>query len=278
VSVTYAALLGPNDPPTLGLEAVLEGLSLPAGGERQRPYVLLNMVCTADGRATIDGRSGPIGSRGDRELFHGLRTLVDGVLIGASTLRVERYNRIVADDADVARRVAQGLSEQPLACVVSGSLALDGDIPLLADSGARVAILTPSEKSLAPVAAHVDYVRCQRDGQLDLGAALAEVRTRFGVQTLLCEGGPHLAGQMLAASLVDELFLTVAPKLASGPLASTPNPITSATAGDTEATVAIPVLSGPALEPPEPLELVSVLEADSYLFLRYRVKRLSTEQ
>ena len=52
-----------------------------------RPRVLLNMVSTADGRATIGGRSGPIGGRADRELFHALRTAVDAVMVGADGAR-----------------------------------------------------------------------------------------------------------------------------------------------------------------------------------------------
>jgi riboflavin biosynthesis pyrimidine reductase len=94
-----------------------------------------------------------------------------------------------------------------------------------------------------------------RDGLLDLPAAMAELRERFGVRTLLCEGGPHLNAQLLADGLVDELFLTVSPKLAGGDAVNE----------------TLRIVSGKELEPPLKLELAGVLEHDSYLFLRYRV-------
>ncbi len=82
-------------------------------------------------------------------------------------------------------------------------------------------ILTPSTASLPGVAAHVDYVRAGSDGRLDLPAALAELRERFAVRTLLCEGGPHLNTQLLLSGLVDELFLSLSPTLAGGDPAAT---------------------------------------------------------
>ena len=87
---------------------------------------------------------------------------------------------------------------------------------------------------------------------------MAELRERFGVRTLLCEGGPHLNAQLLAAGLVDELFLSLAPKLAGGDPAA---------GGE-----ALRILAGTELSPPVELELLSALEHDSHLFLRYRVK------
>jgi riboflavin-specific deaminase-like protein len=217
---------------------------------------MLNMACTTDGRATIDGRSGPIGNRADHELFHALRTAVDAVLVGAGTVRAEHYGRIVREDAARELRRMRGLAEEPLACIVSTSLALPAaDIPLLADAAARVAVLTPSPSSLPESAAAVRYVRCAREGRLDLPAALAELGD-LGVRTVLCEGGPHLNAQLLAAGLVDELFLSLAPKLAGG------DPI-----GES-----LRIVSGPELRPPAELELMAALESESQLLLRYRVR------
>jgi riboflavin biosynthesis pyrimidine reductase len=226
----------------------------PATEGARRPYLVLNMVSTADGRASIGGRSGPIGNRADRELFHGLRSVADAVMAGAGTVRAERYGRIIPDEARRRARVARGLSEEPLACIVSGRLELPVELPLLADPAARVAILTPSAASLPEHAAHVDYIRAAHAGRLDLGAALAELRERFAVRTLLCEGGPHLNAQLLAAGLVDELFLSLSPLLAGG------DPI----AGE-----ALRILAGLELDPPIELRLIGALENNSHLFLRY---------
>lgn len=251
----------PPGPPASAQE-IVEGFGL--HGPNARPRLLLNMVSTIDGRATIGGRSGPIGGPADRELFHALRTVVDAVMVGAGTARAERYGRIVREAAARELRHARGLREEPLACIVSGRLALDADIPLLADPEARVAILTASQASLsaseqpdgARIEAHVEYIRASSEGRLDLPSALSELHERFGIGTVLCEGGPHLNTQLLAAGLVDELFLSLAPKLAGGDASGE----------------ALRILAGMDLEPPAELELLGALEHDSHLFLRYGVR------
>ncbi len=257
----FAALFPPG--PAVELSDVLERLDLeerarsrPCSGA-DRPYTLLNMVSTADGRATLGGRSGGIGDEGDKLLFHGLRTVVDAVMVGAGTLRAERYRRLIRDADGLAARRARGLAEQPLACVVSGRLALEKSIPLLADPDARVAVLTASQASLPPgCRARIEYVRCERHGQLDLAAAFATLRSRLGVGTLLCEGGPHLNAHLLAAGLVDELFLSLAPTLAGGDAM----------------TESLRIVSGLELDPPVAMRLESVHEHRSHLFLRYRIR------
>jgi riboflavin biosynthesis pyrimidine reductase len=178
-------------------------------------------------------------------------------MAGAGTVRAERYGRIVRDEATRAARRARGQSADPLACIVSGRVALDCELPLLATPGAPVAIVTASQASLPPCAARVEYVRAERDGLLDLPAALRALRERFGVRSLLCEGGPHLNAHLLGGGLVDELFLSVAPKVAGGDVAS----------GE-----ALRIVSGPALEHAVELKLLAALESDSYLFLRYGVR------
>jgi riboflavin biosynthesis pyrimidine reductase len=220
-----------------------------------RPRLMLNMVSTADGRATLAGRSGSIGGAADRALFHALRAPVDGVLVGAGTVRTESYGRIIRDPSVRALRVKRGLTEEPLACIVSGRLAIDTALPLLREPGARVAILTASAASLPPSEASVEYIRAG-EGQLDLRAALSQLAERFAIQSLLCEGGPHLARQLLGAGLVDELYLSLSPMLAGGEPAG----------GE-----ALRILAGTELEPPVPLELLDVLRSESYLFLRYGV-------
>ena len=91
---------------------------------------------------------------------------------------------------------------------------------------------------------------------LDLPAALAELHDRLGIRTLLCEGGPHLNARLLAAGLVDELFLSLAPKLAGGDATGE----------------SLRIVCGPGLDPPVELELLTALESESNLLLRYRVR------
>jgi riboflavin-specific deaminase-like protein len=235
------------DPGPTSVGEQLDGLDLTAHAHERRPYVLTNFAITLDGRATIHGRSGPIGSEVDTQMLVGLRTKVDAVMIGAGTLRVERYGRIVPDPEKRAQRERAGLSHDPLAVVVSGRLDIPWDAPLFTEADAPVLIFTASETEAPETRAPVEVIR--HDGRVDLAAALAHLRTGRGVRALLCEGGPIVHAQLIDAGLVDELFVTHAPKLSGG---EGPRLVTGL----------------PELE--RPLELAWLLEQDGELFARYR--------
>ena len=178
-----------------------------------RPYVAVNMVATVDGRASVAGRTAPISSVADRQVFHALRTSADAVMVGAGTLRTERYGRLVRDSQRREQRVAAGLEADPLAIVVSGRLDLTPDLPLLADPVSRVVVVTASEGSIEGCLAQVSYLR---SSPVDMASALAMLRAEHGVRSILCEGGPSLNATLFAEGLVDELFLTTVPKIAGG--------------------------------------------------------------
>ena len=215
-----------------------------------RPHVAVNMVQTCDGRASVHGRTGPISSLADRQLFHALRTRVDAVMVGAGTLRVERYGRMVPDAARREQRAAAGLEPDPLAIVVSGSLDVPADLPLLQDPDSRVVIVTAAQGSLAGVRAQVEYLRSEE--AIDLPAALARLREEHGVRAILCEGGPHLNASLLSQGLIDELFLTTVPALAG-------------------AAGALSIMDGAPLEAPLALSLRWMLEHEGELFARYAI-------
>jgi riboflavin-specific deaminase-like protein len=211
-----------------------------------RPYVILNFATTLDGRAAIAGRSGKIGGATDTEMLQRLRTRVDAVMIGAGTMRVERYGRLVSDPQLRAWRECMGLSHDPLAVIVSGRLDLPWDAPLFTDGGGPVVIFTSSDTDPPETVTPLRVVR--HEGAVDLPAALAMLRHERGIRSLLCEGGPLLHGQLQAAGMADELFLTIAPKLSGG--------------------IAPHILEG---ELPEVMgmDLVWLLEDGSELFARY---------
>jgi len=231
----------------LGADQIAPELADAGRARDDRPHIVINMVATIDGKAAIAGRAGPLSNTADWELFHALRTRVDAVLVGAGTLRAERYGRLVRDPAHRAERRRRGLAEDPLAVVLTRRLDLPDDLPLLHDPASRVIVVGALAGTLPDAAAAVEYVRVQ-----DLGLALAVLRRRYAVATVLCEGGPQVNGALLAEGLVDELFLTVASKLVAGPDALT-------------------IVAGRALPQPAELELVSLHEADGYLFARYRL-------
>ena len=203
----------PNPGPTT-VEQQLSGLDLVDLAYNDRPYVVVNFATTLDGRAAIEGRSGPIGSDTDTEMLQMLRTRVDAVMIGAGTMRAERYGRIVSDPALRARRERIGLSHDPLAVIVSGRLDLPWDAPLFTDGGGRVLIFTASEAEPPQTETPVRVER--HEVGVDIAEALRHLREERGIRALLCEGGPGLHNQLQATGLVDELFLTIAPKLPGG--------------------------------------------------------------
>jgi riboflavin biosynthesis pyrimidine reductase len=215
-----------------------------------RPYVVANMISTSDGRATLGGRTERISSDTDRELFHSLRTQVDAVMVGTGTIAIERYGPLARRPEVRARRAALGLPETPLCVTVSRSMELSVDAPLFQDPDTHVVVLTHSDREPPPCRCRLTVERLPGD-DLDLVAAAAVLQERHGVRAMLLEGGPTVLAAMVNAGLVDDLFLSVSPLLVGGDEPS--------------------LLEGTALDPPRALELVSVLEEESYLFLRYRV-------
>jgi riboflavin biosynthesis pyrimidine reductase len=219
--------------PDPGPTSVSEQLETYHPGEEaaeDRPLVGMNFVATVDGRATIAGRSGPIGSDTDTAMLVGLRTRFEAVMIGAGTMRAERYGPM-----------------KPLVVLVSGRLDLPWDAPLFTDEAGEALIFTASETEAPETAATVEVVR--HEGAVNLPEALRHLRQERGIQALLSEGGPHLHAQMQADGLVDDLFLTIAPKLSGGEAPG--------------------ILEG-SLPNVADLELAWLLEEDGELFARYR--------
>ena len=244
-AVTLRRLL--PDPGELTADALAATLDFAALAPAARPYVAVNMVATVDGRASVSGRTAPISSVADRQVFHALRTRVDAVMVGAGTVRTERYGRLVRDPARREQRRAAGLEPDPLAIVVSGRLDVPPDVPLLQDPAQRVVFITASDAVIEGCAATVAYLR---SSPVDLPAALGLLRAEHSVRSILCEGGPHLNGSLLAADLIDELFLTTYATLAGG-------------AG------ALTIVEGGAVDEPRALELVWLLASGGELFARY---------
>lgn len=239
-------LIHPEHRPT-SPEELATGLRLRELAPATRPYLGLNMVSSLDGKATLDWRTKGLSSDVDRRLFHHLRTQADAVMVGAGTAREERYGRITKNDELREKRVNEGLVPEALAVVVSGKLDLPPDLPLLNSPDQRVVIATGSEDELPGVTGDVEYARVGDD----LPRLMAYLHEHHGVRSVLCEGGPTLNSFLFAADVVDELFLTLNPKILGGASALT-------------------IVAGRELvEPLEPA-LVSIAEADGELYTRWR--------
>lgn len=225
-------------------------LNLSDQAPADRPYVIVNFVASADGRTALQGRSHGLSDLGDRAVFHGLRESVDAIFAGTTTMRDESYGRLVRDPERRARRAAAGRSPDPLAMLATRSGDVPTAIPLFEDPDSTVVVFTPVAPDLRHARARVDIV----EGQFTLTEALQRLRAEYDVRTLLCEGGATVFGALLRERLVDELFLTLAPKLAGGNQGPG-------------------LTGGPELPEPASLRLVWALERENSLFLRYAILR-----
>jgi riboflavin biosynthesis pyrimidine reductase len=251
VSGRFGWLLPSGDrAPATAIELVAE-FDLRALAPADRPALALNMIATLDGRVELDGRTGPLANRADYELFHATRARMDGIMVGAETIRVESYGRTINSAEARERRVREGLPADAVKVLVTRSANLPADVGLLRAAENTVIVLTPSEDAELPAeaAATAHYVR-----EADMATGLRRVREEFGIRSLVCEGGPNLNATLLPAGLIDELHLVYAPKLAGGA-----DPLT--------------ILTGSELDPAIDLELVTLHESGGYLFSRYAVTR-----
>jgi riboflavin biosynthesis pyrimidine reductase len=219
-------------------------------------WLRANMVATADGAASLNGVTRGISSDTDRRVFALLRTLCDVILVGASTVREEKYKP--AKPRELWSHLRDGRPPTPPIAVVTGRLDLDPDSPLIAAAPphARTIVITTSSASAArrvEVARHAEVIVAGQD-TVDLATAV-DALTERGHRRILAEGGPHLLAQLVEAGLLDELCLTIGPLMA-GPGAQR---IVAGTPG-----------TGPAT--PLPLTLAHVLEDDGFLLCRYTRK------
>ena len=199
-----------------------------------RPGVRLNMIASVDGATAVDGVAGGLANKADKDLFHLMRSLADVVMVAAGTVRAEGY----------------GPSKVPIA-VVTRSCNLDWQSRFFTAQDARPVVVTvataPAEARAR--AAEVADVLLAGERDVDLAKAVDALGER-GWQKVLCEGGPTLNGQLAAAGLLDELCMTLSPRLIGGG--------------------AKRLLYCPVLPEPRALRLASACEEDGFLFLRYR--------
>jgi len=188
------------------------------GGLGRAPGLRVNFVESIDGAATVDGRSGGMSGEADKRRFELLRRVSDAVIVGAGTVRTEGYGPLRVSDASAAWRVAHGMSEHPVFVIVTRSLGLDPGARIFVEAPVRPVIVTTASPSAASARARFEQVAdviAVGDEAVDLPMALDALRAR-GLSRLLSEGGPSLFGSLLAADLVDELCVTIAPQLNSG--------------------------------------------------------------
>lgn len=208
-----------------GLLALYPYPPAPCPPDAGRAYVRANMVSTIDGAAWgATGRSGSINNAADLRVFRALRALADVVLVGAGTVRDEEYTVLTVPAGLEEARADAGLPAHLETAVVTRS----GDLPAsfledqTAGSDLPSALVVTSARGARALGARypADRVLVTGEDDVDLAAGLEQLAAR-GLTRVLCEGGPSLLGDLLAAGLVDELCLTTSPQVVGGPATRT---------------------------------------------------------
>jgi riboflavin biosynthesis pyrimidine reductase len=158
------------------------------------------MISTLDGAAAgPDGRTGSINNPPDHRVFDLLRRLADAVVVGAGTVRIEGYGGLDLPLVVVSRRggLPSALHDAAPGTVL---MATCGQAPGLGETRERLG---------------ADRVLVLGEEHVDLGALVPALAAQ-GLGRLLCEGGPSLLRDLLAAGAVDEVCATVVPRVTAG--------------------------------------------------------------
>jgi riboflavin biosynthesis pyrimidine reductase len=215
-------------------EIVAEHVAQTAPIPSDRAFVRLNMISSADGGSAVGGVSGGLGNRDDHAVYNALRESAHGVLVGLGTVLAEHYHSPSGSDLQIY--------------VVADTTDVSGDDELFA-SGRATLVLT---EDVGPAPAGVPELRAGSGAFVDLEILLGQLAGKV----LIAEGGPTLAGALASKGLIDEFFLTVAPRVVAGDSGR--------------------VVRGPDADP-DVWELAhGFMDDDGYLFLRYARSSPST--
>jgi len=227
--------------------------SLPRPKPAGRPWLMVNMIASADGAIAVDGTSAALGNPADEAVFSAVRACPDWIVAAAGTVRAERYGLPRPGAAARRARRSAGRGDRPRLAVVSASLDLDLDLPLFADQRAGddlPVILTGRDAAaeaadrLEPVAEVVRLASVRPQPE----EIVAELDRR-GAEVVLSEGGPSFNAQLADAGVIDELCLSIAPLVAGG---ASPR-----------------IVHGSRRAVPLDLAIDHLLEASGTLFVRY---------
>ncbi len=198
------------------LETYISDLRPKATGS---PWVMLNMISSKNGLATLDGKSGPLGGTADKALFRTLRGLADVILVAAGTVRAENYSVPVITERTSLIRASQNKPPLPSLAILTNSLNLDPDSALFASPHYRPTILTSTarpKENILSIFPNADILQTQ-GSRVNLKQALSDLAVTYG-PVILVEGGPILNQQLVDLDLFDEFCITISPRNSSDEL------------------------------------------------------------
>ena len=223
-----------------------------------RPFIFVNMAMTTDGKiATANRAVSSFASPRDHEHLYELRATADAVMCGARTADLNKISLGTGGTKFQQQRLRRGLAEHNLRILVTGSGTLDPRAEIFRHHFSPIIILTTAratQMKLARLRAVADEVKVCSQREINWPATLRWLREKWKIKRLLCEGGGELNAALFRGGLVDELHLTLCPKVFGGRNAPTISDGGSVT----------------RLADAAQLELKSVEQAGEELFLVFR--------
>lgn len=183
-----------------------------------RPRVIANFAISADGKVTTRARvPTTFTSPADKARLREIRSLGDALLAGGRTVAADTMSMRVTVPALVAARTARGQSPEPLRVIASGSGRVDPDGKIFQGGGPVVVFSSPRASAAARSRlARVCDLWILGGDAIPVRQILGILRGEYRVRTLVCEGGPGLFAALAAEDLVDELYLTLIPRVFGG--------------------------------------------------------------
>jgi riboflavin biosynthesis pyrimidine reductase len=187
------------------------------------PWVRANFISSIDGAATSGGLSEGLGTPADKAVFMMLREVADVILIGAGTARAENYGGARTDPQRRRDLYDRGIGghrdgDPPPIAVLTASASIEPGSRLCTDTTVPPLIITtaaaPQERKRQLTDAGARVIEAGKLAVTPKG--LLRALDGLGLRRVLCEGGPHLFGELLEADAIDELCLTTAPMLVGG--------------------------------------------------------------
>ena len=175
---------------------------------------------TADGKIATSNRAmSSFGSERDHEHLLELRATADAVMAGARTVDSAAINLGPGPARFRRRRLKNGLAKYNLRIIVSGNGSLNPNAEVFKHRFSPILILTTeraAQTKLSQLRAVADEIKVCGKREINFREAFCWLREKWGVKRLLCEGGGGLNDALFRADLVDEVHLTICPKIFGG--------------------------------------------------------------
>jgi riboflavin-specific deaminase-like protein len=227
--------------------------------KRDRPFVLANFAITADGRiSTRNSTQADFSSKRDKRRLVEIRATCDAIMASAKTIGTDNMTMGIPAEELRAQRVAQGKPPYPIRVLLTNSGRISPELRVFTKDFSPIVIFS-TEKMPAAIRSGLETkatLHLHPGKRIDLAEMLRTLRKTHQVKRLVCEGGAQIFRALLEADLVDELNVTITPRIFGGRPAPT-----------------LTGVAGAFLPSSTQLELQSFSPLEGECFLRYRITR-----